>query len=109
MGITNTSLPSDLYMAFNFEPLMAVWKHDDSPKKPTEVDRFFCNLSLDAPEIGCRIWEECMMIMMYIHVSLEETDNPNMLAETLLPVFFRCGFIDLFVSIAMAQKEKSWA
>lgn len=55
MGITNTSLPSDLYMAFNFEPLMAVWKHDDSPKKPTEVDRFFCNLSLDAPEIGCRI------------------------------------------------------
>ena len=33
------------------------------------------------------------MIMMYIHiyihvVSLEETDNPNMLAETLLPVFF---------------------
>lgn len=52
-----------------------------------------------------------MMIMMYIYicmyVSLEETDNPNMLAETLLPVFFRCGFIDLFVSIAMAQKEKS--
>lgn len=46
-------------------------------------------------------------IYICMYVSLEETDNPNMLAETLLPVFFRCGFIDLFVSIAMAQKEKS--
>lgn len=54
-------------------------------------------------------WSWCISIYIYIHVSLEETDNPNMLAETLLPVFFRCGFIDLFVSIAMAQKEKSWA
>ena len=46
MGITNTSLPSDLYMAFKLEPLMAVWKHDKVPRSRLKWTDLFAILYL---------------------------------------------------------------